>query len=92
MVFATESHFRHAARSILDSRRATQGGGAAGGGGGRTKDFTSLFGVSPEVCALTWNLFDLDGAPNLMFKHLLWALMFMKVYAKLSVLVLVYNI
>jgi hypothetical protein len=74
MVFATENHFLHAARPILAKR--TRGGGA----------FKTLFGASPAVCALTWNLFDLAADANLHFKHLLWGLLFLKTYGKANML------
>lgn len=42
--------------------------------------FTSLFGVSPRVCAIAWDLIrqkiPRGGEP----KHLLWAFLFLKVY------------
>ena len=51
------------------------------------RDFQSLFGSSPEVCALTWNLLDLAGVgAGTSPKHLLWALMLLKTYAKESFL------
>ena len=47
------------------------------------RDFNGMFGTSPEVCALTWNMLDLEQAmPGVLPKHLLWALMLMKTYAK----------
>ena len=72
MTFATANHFRHAALSILKkSRRGT---------------FASFFGCNEHVCTLTWNMFDLGDLPNVTFKHLLWALMFLKIYAVDSIL------
>lgn len=70
MVCATADHFYHAARPLLANSRVD-------------RDFTSLFGCRPEVCALAWNLLDVDQVDNeVEFKHFLWALMFMKTYAK----------
>ena len=47
------------------------------------RDFRSLFGTIPEVCAAIWNrlVFD-DESPLIRPVHLLWALMFMKLYSK----------
>ena len=63
-MFATEAHFRLAAEPLMRVR----------------KDFKAMFGTTPKVCALTWNLMDLpaDAEP----KYLLWALFFMKQYPK----------
>jgi hypothetical protein len=50
--------------------------------------FRSTFGTSPDVCAVIWNMLDPyntiahEGTSP---QHLLWALMFMKMYAKESV-------
>ena len=51
---------------------------------GDTRDFHTMFGSSPEICSLCWNLLDIPprGEP----KHLLWALMLLKTYAKEKVL------
>lgn len=42
--------------------------------------FKSYFGVSPEVCSISWNMLENEipygGEP----KHLLWALMLLKQY------------
>lgn len=49
--------------------------------------FRSTFGTTPEVCAVIWNMLDpystMEDAASP--KHLLWALMFLKVYAKESI-------
>ena len=50
------------------------------------RGFTGLFGVRPEVCALAWNLLDVGEIDGVHFRHMLWALMFMKSYARESVL------
>ena len=50
--------------------------------------FRSNFGTSPEGCAAIWNLLDpytTITTKGLSPKHLLWALMFLKVYAKESI-------
>ena len=72
MVFAADNLIRLTARPILAAQ--TQ------------RDFSSFFGTSPAVCALTWNMFDLGDEPGASLRHLLWGLMLMKTYAKESVL------
>ena len=50
--------------------------------------FCSSFGTSLEVCATIWNLLDpytTMPTKGLSPKHLLWALMYLKVYAKESI-------
>jgi hypothetical protein len=42
------------------------------------RDFVSLFGVSPKVCAAVWNITSFDDDVKL--QHLLWALLFLKTY------------
>ena len=52
------------------------------------RKFRSNFGTSPEVWATIWNLLDpytTMPTKGLSPKHLLWALMFLKVYAKESI-------
>ncbi|CAB9525137.1 unknown protein [Seminavis robusta] len=72
-MFATEGHFRLAANKYLTQRR--------------NRYFKSNFGASPNVCAVTWNMFGLgDDNGGVEFKYLLWALLFLKTYAVLSVL------
>ena len=66
----TANHFRLAARPILAEQNA--------------RDFQSLFGSTPEVCSLAWNLLDLVDIEAAAPKHLLWALMLMKTYGKES--------
>ena len=44
-----------------------------------------MFGVSPRVCAVVWNLTGFDDDIKLV--HMLWALNFLKVYERESVLV-----
>ena len=48
-------------------------------------DFISLFGVNPEVIAAVWNMCTFPYGTQL--KHLLWACLFLKVYATTGVLV-----
>lgn len=71
MTLLTTQHVWLAAKQLLQEH------------GGR--DFNSIFGKTPEVVALTWNLLDL-GDTGAKLKHLLWALMFMKTYSKEPVL------
>ena len=52
--------------------------------GDTTRDFHSFFGASPEVCALCWNLMVVPDGGH--YKHFLWALMQIKIYAKEKVL------
>lgn len=47
---------------------------------GRDWDFTSHSGISTNVCSVIWNLCDFpSGTAELI--HLLWAFLFLKVYA-----------
>lgn len=48
--------------------------------------FRSHYGTSPGVCAILWNDIKPVLPGYLQFTHLLWALMFLKVYASESVL------
>lgn len=48
--------------------------------------FRAHFGTSPGVCALCWSLIELKLPRNYLYTHLLWALLFLKVYATESVL------
>lgn len=43
--------------------------------------FNALFGASPEVCQHLWSRIGSDIPPGASPKHLLWALMFLKIYA-----------
>jgi len=45
----------------------------------RERDFHSLFGISPATCSVAWHL-ALAEVDGVLPHHLLWALMFMKVY------------
>jgi hypothetical protein len=49
--------------------------------------FHSMFGTSPEICSLLWDHVDpLSTMPNgVQDAHLLWGLMFLKLYAAESV-------
>lgn len=49
------------------------------------RDFVSLFGVTPRVCAVVWNITSFDD--DIKLQHLLWALLFLKTYEKESVLI-----
>jgi len=69
---ANAAHFCYAARTIASYEPAK---------------FTSLFGITAEVTAIAWNLCKDDWLGyNLQPKHMLWALMFLKSYAKESLL------
>lgn len=45
---------------------------------GDKEDFKSLFGISPNMAAVVWNICDFP--PGTTGRHLLWALLFLKVY------------
>ena len=72
MVFATVNHYRYLAQQSFGVREP--------------RDYKSKFGGSPEVTALTWNLFCDDAHQYGELHHLLWALMLLKIYAKEAVL------
>ena len=71
MVVATPELFRMIARPILKAAAHNE------------RDYKTMFGAKPEVCALCWNMMcqslEQTGAEP---KHLLWGLMLMKTYAK----------
>eukprot|EP00557_Chaetoceros_sp_GSL56_P006075 CAMPEP_0176492108 /NCGR_PEP_ID=MMETSP0200_2-20121128/8797_1 /TAXON_ID=947934 /ORGANISM="Chaetoceros sp., Strain GSL56" /LENGTH=259 /DNA_ID=CAMNT_0017889597 /DNA_START=26 /DNA_END=802 /DNA_ORIENTATION=+ len=48
--------------------------------------YRAHFGTSPGVCALLWNEISTIVPRKYCFKHILWGLMFLKVYATESVL------
>mmetsp|Transcript_13384 Transcript_13384/g.25123 ORF Transcript_13384/g.25123 Transcript_13384/m.25123 type:complete len:294 (+) Transcript_13384:69-950(+) len=48
--------------------------------------FRSHYGTSPGVCAICWNQIANTLPQHMVYSHLLWALMFLKVYATESVL------
>ena len=43
--------------------------------------FVSLFGAQPKVIAGLWELIKNDVNDGILLKHLLWALIFLKIYA-----------
>ena len=46
------------------------------------RNFKSLFGVTPSICATLWVMLDpLHNIPGSLPCHLLWSLLLMKVYA-----------
>lgn len=47
--------------------------------------FRSHYGTSPGVCALIWNKISDIVPRKYTYKHLLWGLLFLKVYATESV-------
>ena len=62
----------HTARPLLEARGE--------------RNFRSLFGTIPEVCAAVWNRLVFDEGSGVRPVHLLWSLMFMKSYAKEALL------
>jgi hypothetical protein len=74
-MMVTEGHVRLAAAPIL-GRSSTSA---------PTRDFVSLFGVSPRVCAVIFNIISFPDDIHLV--HLLWALSFLKSYATEAVLI-----
>lgn len=48
--------------------------------------FRAHYGTSPGVCALLWNLIKPVVDPGVFFSHLLWGILFLKVYGSESVL------
>jgi hypothetical protein len=54
----------------------------------RSRIFRANFGVSPYICAVVWNeLVDTRSLPQgARPKHILWSLLFLKVYATENVL------
>jgi hypothetical protein len=48
--------------------------------------FRAHFGTSPGVCAVCWNMIEGRLPGNFFYTHLLWALLYLKVYATESVL------
>lgn len=72
MVTTTEGHVRLAARPIIGRARDAP-----------IRDFVSLFGVSPMVCAAIYNHMcgrPAPPSPPVSLIHLLWALSFLKTY------------
>lgn len=51
---------------------------------GERRDFRALFGVGPTVCNQLWQRCNFH--PKTKMKHLLWGLLFLKVYATEPVL------
>ena len=70
-------HFNYFAGSML--KRANRDGMR-----GRERDFTSLFGISANVCSVVWNLCDFPTGTKPI--HLLWAFLFLKIYGTEPVL------
>jgi hypothetical protein len=77
MTVLTAGHFNYYADSML--RRANRDGVH-----GQERDFTSLFGISANVCSVVWNLCDFPVGTKPI--HLLWAFLFLKIYATEPVL------
>jgi hypothetical protein len=50
------------------------------------RQFRSHFGTSPGTCAICWNYIEHILPKKMVYTHLLWALLFLKVYATESVL------
>jgi hypothetical protein len=78
MVVLTANHFTYFADAILT--RANRDGRL-----GRDRDFTSLFGISPKVCSVVWNLCNFPSRTKP--THLLWAFLFLKVYGTEPILI-----
>lgn len=78
MVVLTANHFNYFAGEIL--ARANRDGRV-----GRNRDFTSLFGVSANVCSVVWNICNFPSGTKPI--HLLWAFLFLKVYATEPILI-----
>ena len=69
----TEEEIRIAARTMGVTQR---------------RDFITNFGVTPTVASLVWNLLDITPSnTGTKLVHLLWALMFLKTYAKEATLI-----
>lgn len=47
--------------------------------------FKSFFGVSPNICGISWQLIKSELPSSYQEKHLLWALLFLKCYNTESV-------
>ena len=48
--------------------------------------YRSVFGTNPTVLSITWNMIDEDGLdPSAKPVHILWACMFLKIYASEAV-------
>ena len=73
----TSNHFLYYANAILE--RANRDGGFG------DRDFRALFGVGANICSIVWNLCDFPIGTEP--KHLLWALLFLKVNGTESVLI-----
>ena len=70
----TTNHVRHAAAPILGRARK-----------GRDGEFESFFWADATQIAFVWNCFT--WPPDIQLVHLLWALLFMKVYATTRILI-----
>lgn len=44
------------------------------------RKFKAFFGITPEVCQICWNNIEGNRPPGSKLIHLLWALLFLKVY------------
>ena len=52
----------------------------------KIRRFKAYFGTSPLVCSILWSMISSDLPSGASFLHLLWGLIFLKVYATESVL------
>jgi hypothetical protein len=78
MAVLTANHLNYFTGPIL--KRAFRAGVLGG-----DQDFTSLFGISVNICSVVWNLCDFPiGIEPI---HLLWAFLFLKVYGTEPVLI-----
>ena len=77
------SHFAELGRDILANQRPGHGLCFTG------DKFRSMYGCSPEICAILWNIVERQCSiyDNVHPKHLLWALLFLKLYLPIQVAV-----
>lgn len=59
---------------------------------GDKRRFRSLFGISAEVCAIVWKRIEAGRPSKSEPRHLLWSLMFLKVYATATVHATIANV
>ena len=83
MFYASADQFRAWGREIFDARRSARGGGRRRSKETESRRFKAFFGVKAERASEVWSL--LIGykllPPKSEPEHLLWALLFLKLYA-----------
>lgn len=72
MNYLTVEMFYDLGREIMDHRSKSRVVGL--------RRFKSFFGISPKICAISWQLIKRDLPTNYKPVHLLWALFFLKNY------------